>query len=286
LDFAQASRILATRACRAANCSARAISALARSTTGTSICHQHGTSHRVFVTEGARRHDIPRVCSTWIVIIDWADAFQIAQRAERSLVAGALAQTAARISKGLGPLADLVRERQDLVLEWQRLDKRLETALSSAAAQRDDAEERRIQERLDAISRRMDHYRTLHFVTHGALAGELGPMAEAGIVLTPPASASAIDDGFLTASEISELRLDADWVILSACNTAGASRAGAEALPSTRVSPRNFPTSPSSPTPPRCRYAMCRRCSVLERCCCSWCNARARLWFGSSVANA
>jgi tetratricopeptide (TPR) repeat protein len=84
------------------------------------------------------------------------DAFEIAQRAERSLVAGALAQTAARISKGLGPLADLVRERQDLVLEWQRLDKRLEMALSSAAAQRDDAEERRIQERLGAISRRMD----------------------------------------------------------------------------------------------------------------------------------
>jgi CHAT domain-containing protein len=73
------------------------------------------------------------------------------------------------------------------------------------------------------------HYRTLHFATHGVLAGELGPMAEAGIILTPPASASAMDDGFLTASEISELRLDA-LVILSACNTAGASRAGAEAL--------------------------------------------------------
>jgi CHAT domain-containing protein len=39
-------------------------------------------------------------------------------------------------------------------------------------------------------------------------------------VLTPPASPSSDDDGLLTASEIAQLRLDADWVILSACNTA------------------------------------------------------------------
>jgi CHAT domain-containing protein len=34
----------------------------------------------------------------------------------------------------------------------------------------------------------------------------------------------------LTASEIATLKLDADWVILSACNTAGAKGEGAEAL--------------------------------------------------------
>lgn len=73
-------------------------------------------------------------------------------------------------------------------------------------------------------------YRTLHFATHGALPGQLGTMSEAGLVLTPPASATAADDGFLTASEISELKLDADWIILSACNTAGAANVGAEAL--------------------------------------------------------
>src|SRR5204863_3591814 len=38
------------------------------------------------------------------------------------------------------------------------------------------------------------------------------------------------DDGFLTASEIATLKLDADWVVLSACNTAGAQSETGEAL--------------------------------------------------------
>jgi CHAT domain-containing protein len=63
------------------------------------------------------------------------------------------------------------------------------------------------------------------FATHGLLAGEIGEGAEAGLILTPPATASAEDDGILTASEASELTLSADWVILSACNTAAAAGA-------------------------------------------------------------
>ena len=77
--------------------------------------------------------------------------------------------------------------------------------------------------------------RTVHFATHGLLAGETeaiaGARAEPALLLTPPEQASEEDDGLLTASEIVRLRLDADWVVLSACNTAaGGSKSGVDAL--------------------------------------------------------
>jgi CHAT domain-containing protein len=68
------------------------------------------------------------------------------------------------------------------------------------------------------------------FATHGLLSGELG-LQEPALVLTPPARASSDDDGLLSASEISGLTLSANWVILSACNTAaGDGRPDAEGL--------------------------------------------------------
>jgi CHAT domain-containing protein/tetratricopeptide (TPR) repeat protein len=76
----------------------------------------------------------------------------------------------------------------------------------------------------------LNQYRVIHFATHGLVAGDLSGLAEPALVLTPPAVASEADDGLLTASEIAALTLNADWVVLSACNTAAGSREGAEAL--------------------------------------------------------
>jgi CHAT domain-containing protein len=73
-------------------------------------------------------------------------------------------------------------------------------------------------------------YRIVHFATHGVLAGELKAGAEPGLILTPPDEATPEDDGYLAASEIASLKLDADWVILSACNTAAAGTESAEVL--------------------------------------------------------
>jgi CHAT domain-containing protein len=73
-------------------------------------------------------------------------------------------------------------------------------------------------------------YRMVHFATHGALAGQVSGDSEPGLLLTPPENATETDDGYLSASEIAGLKLDADWVILSACNTAAGGTEGAEAL--------------------------------------------------------
>ncbi len=70
----------------------------------------------------------------------------------------------------------------------------------------------------------------MHFATHGLVAGDLSGLAEPALVLTPPAAPTDADDGLLTASEIAALKLNAEWVVLSACNTAAGEGEGAEAL--------------------------------------------------------
>src|SRR5262249_8553943 len=79
-------------------------------------------------------------------------------------------------------------------------------------------------------------YAILHFATHGMVAGQVQGSAEPGLILTPPPrgtvdpKALERDDGYLASSEIAALRLNADWVILSACNTAAGSSENAGAL--------------------------------------------------------
>jgi len=80
----------------------------------------------------------------------------------------------------------------------------------------------------------LEAYRIVYFATHGLVAGDLkalgSSIAEPALALTVPGKATALDDGLLTASEVAKLKLNADWVVLSACNTAAGDKAGAEAL--------------------------------------------------------
>ncbi len=66
----------------------------------------------------------------------------------------------------------------------------------------------------------LDRYRVVEFATHGLMSGDLKGLAEPALVLTPPDQPTPDDDGLLTASKIARLKLNAEWVVLSACNTA------------------------------------------------------------------
>ncbi|WP_237216224.1 CHAT domain-containing protein, partial [Falsiroseomonas oryziterrae] len=79
----------------------------------------------------------------------------------------------------------------------------------------------------DAVRRaRLRDFRVLHFATHGLLPGELSCVQEAAILTSAPAGAPNAAGALLTAAGVLELDLDADAVVLSACNSGGGAAAG------------------------------------------------------------
>lgn len=72
--------------------------------------------------------------------------------------------------------------------------------------------------------------RIVAFATHGLVPGELDGLAQPALALSSPAVTGGEGDGLLTVDEILGLKLDADWVVLSACNTASSNAAGEEPL--------------------------------------------------------
>lgn len=72
-------------------------------------------------------------------------------------------------------------------------------------------------------------FKILAFATHGLVPGELNGLTQPALALSSPTVTGEGGDGLLTMEEILGLKLDADWVILSACNTGAGAGAGAEA---------------------------------------------------------
>jgi len=66
------------------------------------------------------------------------------------------------------------------------------------------------------------------FATHGLLAGDLPNLNQPALAMA--STASAADSPLLTLEDVLTLKLNADWVVLSACNTAGADGRAGEAL--------------------------------------------------------
>jgi CHAT domain-containing protein len=66
------------------------------------------------------------------------------------------------------------------------------------------------------------------FATHGLLAGDLPQLNQPALAMA--ATKDAKESPLLTLEDVLGLRLNADWVVLSACNTAGADGKAEEAL--------------------------------------------------------
>ena len=129
--------------------------------------------------------------------------------------------------RGGEPSVDLLRTLPSLPHTWDEgmaLAKAL-NAPSSAVLSGIEASKAELMKRNS--DGRLARARVVEFATHGLVAGDGDGLAEPALVL----SAGPLPrDWLLTASDAAQLRISADWVLLSACNTASPDLQDAEGL--------------------------------------------------------
>lgn len=128
------------------------------------------------------------------------------------------ASAASNDLSNLAPLPDTAQEVKDVAsalgASFDR-DIFLGAAASESNLRRQDLSDRRV----------------VMFATHGLIPGDLNGLTQPALALSNPAVTGERDvDGLLTMEEVLGLTLDADWVVLSACNTAAADGKGDEAV--------------------------------------------------------
>lgn len=77
----------------------------------------------------------------------------------------------------------------------------------------------------------LSNRRVVLFATHGLVPGDLAGLHQPALALSAPeVTGEAAGDGLLTLTQVLDLKLHADWVVLSACNTASGEGVGEEAV--------------------------------------------------------
>lgn len=138
----------------------------------------------------------------------------------RSLALRGSPQFAALDSASLADLPPLPDTREELLAVARALGA---DPLKDVFLQRE-ATERRVRE-MNLVQRRV-----IMFATHGLVPGDLDGLTQPALALTSPAVVPDAGNGLLTMDDVLSLKLDADWIVLSACNTAAGEGAGAEAV--------------------------------------------------------
>jgi CHAT domain-containing protein len=72
----------------------------------------------------------------------------------------------------------------------------------------------------------LKNYQILHFATHALLPTDLPCQTSPAIVTSAPPGATSADQALLNTADVTNLKLDANLVLLSACNTGGGSDGG------------------------------------------------------------
>lgn len=84
------------------------------------------------------------------------------------------------------------------------------------------------QHRLETMN--LSDRRVIAFATHALVPGDLDGLDQPALALSSPTVTGEKGDGLLTTDEILKMKLNADWVVLSACNTGASEGKGVEAV--------------------------------------------------------
>jgi CHAT domain-containing protein/Tfp pilus assembly protein PilF len=125
------------------------------------------------------------------------------------------------------PLADALDDVPSLPgtrIEGEALERALQGKPGSLLTGRDASKAQLFARNSDG---RLAQVRVLEFATHGLVAGDASDLAEPALLLAAGATPA---DELLLASEAATLKLNADWVLLSACNTASPDAPEAQGL--------------------------------------------------------